>query len=162
MLQMAGTDRKVKFRERRSGKDRRIDRRRGLFLFFKGGMRVDIRRREDRNKIFWADRYSQTLFTSIVTILFLSVADALLTLFLTGHGATEINPVMAYYLNIGPYVFLCVKYLLTSLALVILLFCQNFFLETIKIQARSLFYVIMAAFAMVIAWEFFLVYRITS
>ncbi len=131
-------------------------------MFYKGGMRENIRRREDRNKIFFADRYSQSLFAAIVLILFLSVVDAMLTLFLMGRGATEINPVMAYYLNIGPYAFLTVKYLLTSLSVIILLICQNIFLRTIKIYTRSIFYFIIATFASVVIWEFFLIFDVVT
>ena len=136
--------------------------RRDFRLYFKGGMRENIRRREDRNKIFLADRYSQSLFGAIVLILFLSVVDAMLTLFLMGRGATEINPVMAYYLNIGPYAFLTVKYLLTSLSVIILLICQNIFLQTIKIHTRSIFYFIIATFASVVIWEVFLIFDVIT
>lgn len=148
--------------DRRSGKDRRRTDRRGLRLYFKGGMRENIRRKEERNKIFFADRYSQYIFGAIVLILFLSVADALLTLFLIGHGATEINPVMAFYLNIGPYAFLTVKYLLTSLSVILLLICQNVFLRTIKIYTRSIFYLIIATFASVVIWECYLIFDVLT
>ena len=121
-----------------------------------------IRRREERNTIFWADRYSQTLFGAVLLILFFSVLDGLLTLFLIDHGATELNPVMAYYLDVGPYAFFSVKYLLTSVAVVILLLCQNAFLRTIRIHTRSLFYVIVAAFMSVVAWELYLIFHVIS
>ena len=121
-----------------------------------------IRRREERNTIFWADRYSQTLFGAVLLILFFSVLDGLLTLFLIDHGATELNPVMAYYLDVGPYAFFSVKYLLTSVAVVILLLCQNAFLRTIRIHTRSLFYVIVAAFMSVVAWELFLIFHVIT
>jgi len=90
------------------------------------------------------------------------VADALLTLLLTSHGAVEINPIMAYYLNIGPYTFLAVKYILTCLAIFIILLCQNIFLRTIKIYTRSLFYVIIAVFMTVVIWQFYLIYKFTA
>jgi Domain of unknown function (DUF5658) len=148
--------------ERRSGKDRRKTGRPSMRFFLRGGRRENIRRQEDMNGLFCVDRYSQTLFGSIVIILFLCVADALLTLILTGQGAVEINPVMAYYLNIGPYAFLAVKYLLTCLAVFILLICQNIFLRAFRIYTRSLFYVIIAAFITVIVWQFYLIYKIKA
>jgi len=148
--------------ERRSSKDRRKKGGPSMRFLFRGGRRENLRRHEDKNKFFWADRYSQQLFGAIVVILLLSVADALLTLLLMDHGAVEINPVMAYYLNIGPYTFLTVKYLLTCLAVFLLLICQNIFLRTIKIYTRSLFYVIIAAFISVILWQFYLIYKITA
>lgn len=85
-----------------------------------------------------------------------------MTLLLTGQGAVEINPVMAYYLNIGPYAFLAVKYLLTCLAVFILLLCQNIFLRALKIHTRSLFYIIVAAFITVIVWQFYLIYKVRA
>ncbi len=148
--------------ERRSGKDRRKTARPGIRFLFRGGTRERIRRQEDRNIIFWADRYSQTLFGAIVLILFLSVLDGLLTLFLLGHNAEELNPIMAYYLNIGPYTFFAVKYFLTCGAIVILLLCQNIFLRTIRIYTHSLFYIIVAAFIAVVAWEIYLIIHVVA
>ena len=69
---------------------------------------------------------------------------------------------MAYYLAVGPYAFFSVKYLLTSVAVVILLLCQNAFLRTIRIHTRSLFYVIVAAFMSVVAWELYLIFHVIS
>ena len=159
---MASLERQTNFQERRSRKDRRKTARPVIRSLYRGGKREIIRRREERNIIFWADRYSQTLFGAIVLILFFSVLDGLLTLFLIDHGATELNPVMAYYLDVGPYAFFSAKYLLTSVAVVILLLCQNAFLRTIRIHTRSLFYVIVAAFMSVVAWELFLIFHVIS
>lgn len=159
---MASLERQTNFQERRSRKDRRKTARPVIRSLYRGGKREIIRRREERNIIFWADRYSQTLFGAIVLILFFSVLDGLLTLFLIDHGATELNPVMAYYLDVGPYAFFSAKYLLTSVAVVILLLCQNAFLRTIRIHTRSLFFVIVAAFMSVVAWELFLIFHVIT
>ena len=159
---MASFEGQANFQERRSRKDRRKTARPVIRSLYRGGKREIIRRREERNIIFWADRYSQTLFGAILLILFFSVLDGLLTLFLIDHGATELNPVMAYYLDVGPYAFFSVKYLLTSVAVVILLLCQNAFLRTIRIHTRSLFYVIVAAFMSVVAWELYLIFHVIT
>ena len=159
---MASFEGQANFQERRSRKDRRKTARPVIRSLYRGGKREIIRRREERNIIFWADRYSQTLFGAILLILFFSVLDGLLTLFLIDHGAKELNPVMAYYLDVGPYAFFSVKYLLTSVAVVILLLCQNAFLRTIRIHTRSLFYVIVAAFMSVVAWELFLIFHVIT
>ena len=129
---------------------------------YRGGKRETIRRREERNVIFLADRYSQALFGAIILILFFSVLDALLTLYLIDHDATEINPVMAYYIDVGPYAFFFVKYMLTSVSVVILLLCQNAFLRTMRMYAHSLFYLIVAAFVSVVAWELFLIFHVLT
>jgi hypothetical protein len=154
--------RDVNFKERRSGTDRRTTPRLKIRSWHRGGTREIIRRRADRNTIFIADRYSQSVFAAILLIIFFSVLDALLTLYLMGHDATELNPIMAYYLDVGPYAFLIVKYLLTSGAVVILLLCQNAFLRIMRIHAYSLFYVIIAAFMIVVVWELFLIFQVLA
>jgi hypothetical protein len=146
--------------ERRSGIDRRWRsqfNRRGLFS---GGRRENGRRYTDRQKAFLADRYHQSLFGIIVLILLLSVADAVLTVLLISHGAVEINPVMAFYLDVGPYTFLFVKYALTSVGLLILLVCRNRFLNSMGITAGAFIYVALAAFMSVVSWEIYLISRV--
>ncbi len=148
--------------ERRSGKDRRnLGKFKFQYLFLKG-QREFIRRKEDRDKIFYVDRYSSALFGVIVTILFLSAIDALLTLLLLNHGAYEINPIMAYYLRLGPYTFLAVKYALTSIGVVFFVILRNTFLKSIKIYTDTLFYFVLAAFMTVVAWEFYLVFNVIN
>ncbi|MBW1699551.1 MAG: hypothetical protein JRH18_20330 [Deltaproteobacteria bacterium] len=145
---------------RRSGKDRRANRGFTLKSLFIYGRREEIRRQEDRREIFLVDRYSSALFAAIVLILFLSVIDALLTLILIGHGAKEINPLMAYLLEIEPKIFMMVKYLLTCTSLVIFLVFRNIFLQSIKIYSRALFSIFICVFVTVIVWELFLICRV--
>ena len=97
--------------DRRSDVDRRVNRRFTLKSLFVWGKREEIRRLDDKGKIFLADRYSTTIFAAIVLILFFSVIDGLLTLILLGHGAKEINPLMAYLLEIEPMLFMTVGYI---------------------------------------------------
>ena len=159
---MEKLDRQANFEEKRSGKDRRKTMRPMIRSLYRGGKREMIRRREEQNIIFLADRYSQSVFGAILLILFFSVLDALLTLYLIDHDATELNPIMAYYIDVGPYAFFFVKYLLTSAAVVILLLCQNVFLRSMRIYARSLFYVFVAAFMSVVIWELFLIFHVVA
>jgi hypothetical protein len=126
------------------------------------GKRRIIRRQEDRSIIFLVDLFSPKLFLPIVGTLFFSVLDALLTLFLIGHGAYETNPIMAYYLNIGPYYFFAVKYLLTSLGVLIFLIFRNLTFRIFKIDASALLYLITGMFIAVVAWEIFLISKITG
>ena len=148
--------------ERRSGKDRRnLGKFKFQYLFIKG-QREYIRRKEDRNKIFYVDRYSSAQFGVIVSILFLSAIDALLTLLLLNHGAYEINPIMAYYLRVGPYAFMAVKYALTSIGVIFFVILRNTFLKSIQIYTDTIFYFILAAFITVVAWEFYLVFNVIN
>ena len=146
--------------DRRTGKDRRAKRGFRLKSLFMNGKREEIRRQDDQSKIFLVDRYSSSIFAAIVLILLLSVTDALLTLVLIDHGAKEINPLMAYLLEIEPKIFLIVKYLLTCTSLIIFLIFRNVFLRSIKIYSSTFFSIFIGVFTTVILWELFLIYHI--
>ena len=143
--------------EQRSGKDRRKNRAIKIRSLLIGGRREKIRRKEDMQILFFADRYSPFLFAVVVTILLLSVTDALLTLFLIGEGASELNPIMAYYIRIGPYSFLAVKYALTSIGVVSFLLLRNIYLRPFKMHTGTIFYFIVGLFMTVVAWELYLI-----
>jgi len=146
--------------DRRSEKDRRsqdVPDIKSLFIY---GRRKKIRRKDDKYKIFYFDQYSSRIFVAIVLILFLSIIDAFLTLFLIDCGASEINPIMAYFLNFGPFTFMGVKYFLTCYSIIVLLIFNNVFLRKLKIHTRSLFSYAIGVFMIVIGWELFLTFRI--
>jgi hypothetical protein len=123
---------------------------------------VEGRRFKDRQRILYLDRYQQSHFGVIVLILFFSLMDALLTLFLINHGAIEINPIMAFYLGVGPYTFLLVKYGLTSAGVVILLLCKNSFMQSIRVHADTLLYLVLAAFLGVVSWQIYLIHKVIA
>jgi len=87
----------------------------------------------------------------------LSIFDALFTLILIDKGSTELNPVMAYFLQHGLLPFIVVKYFLTSIGVVILLIFKNVILTRAKIYTHSLFPAVIFVFAAVIVWELFLI-----
>jgi hypothetical protein len=122
-----------------------------------GGRRETIRRQEDKRRIFYVDHYSPWLFFIIVSILFLCVIDALLTLFLLNHGAYETNPVMVFFLKFGPLTFFISKYLLTIVPVICLLMFRNTVVRVIKISARSVLYIIAVFYLAVVVWEFYLI-----
>jgi len=144
------------YRERRTGKDRRKDKRAQIKYFLVNGRREGFRREEDRTRAFFFDRYNQRIFAAITAILMLSIFDALLTLILIDRGSSELNPVMAYFLEYGPLPFVVAKYLLTSFGVVILLIFKNVFLDRISIYTNSLFPCVIFVFSTVILWELFL------
>ena len=145
--------------ENRRGKDRRTNHKARLKYLFFNGRRERIRREEDSRKVFFFDRYNPRLFAAITAILMLSIFDALLTLILIDKGSTELNPVMAYFLEHGLLPFIVAKYLLTSIGVVTLLIFKNVFLSGFNIYTHSLFSAVIAAFSAVIAWELFLIIR---
>ena len=145
-------------KEKRLGIDRRTNNKaRFKYLLF-NGRRERFRRDEDRGKAFIFDRYNQNLFLAITAILILSIVDAVLTLVVIQRGASELNPVMAYFLEHGSVTFIVAKYVLTSIGVLILLIFKNVFLTKIKIYTHSLFPCVIFVFIVVIAWELFLIY----
>ena len=146
--------------EKRRGTDRRTNNRARLKYLLFDGRREQSRRNEDRSKAVVYDRYNPKLFFAITTILVLSILDAVLTLIVIQRGATELNPVMAYFLELGTPTFIIAKYILTSVGVFILLIFKNVFLTRIKIYTHSLFPCVIFVFMVVIAWELFLIFGV--
>ena len=146
--------------EKRRGRDRRTNQKKRLKYFLFNGRRERVRRDEDRERVLIFDRYNPKLFAAIAAILMLSILDALFTLILIENGSSELNPVMAYFLQHGLLPFIVTKYFLTSIGVVILLIFKNVFISRVKIYAHSLFSAVIIAFLAVIAWEIFLLIRI--
>ena len=146
---------------KRSGKDRRTRSGFTIKSLFCGGKREIIRREADTSKIFYVDRYSPGLFFVIVSILFLCVIDALLTLRLWNHGAYEINPVMAYFLKFGPYTFFISKYLMAIIPAIFLLMFRNIALRLIKTSTRSVLYLMATFYLVVVVMELYFVSNLT-
>lgn len=149
--------------ERRSGIDRRVSRPSLRRQLFGTGLRVQMRRGEDRHRLNPVDRYGgDALFALLMVILILSITDAFLTLVLLERGAVEINPIMDYYIGVGARTFVIVKYLLTVLPLIILLFTKEFLSERYGIARLLPPSLIAAVFAGVVIWELHLLGQIPA
>ena len=144
----------------RSGNDRRAKSGFNIRSLLFGGRREKIRRQEDTSRIFYVDQFSPVLFFIIVSILFLCVLDALLTLFLLRQGAYEISPVMAYFLKFGPFVFFTSKYLMTITALICFLMFRNIAVRIIKIRTVSMLYLMAAFYLTVVIMQFYFVFTL--
>lgn len=150
------------FPERRSGTDRRTKPTSPFTWSSISGSRKHIRRAEDREKHRFVDVYSPGFFLVILIVLSFSLLDAYLTLHLISKGAQELNPVMAFFLEFGHMPFLLVKYFLTAFGLVALLVLKNCTLWGGKISARFVLLTIPFLYGLLIAYEFFLLTRVTS
>ncbi len=146
--------------DRRSGRDRRSRPRFSGIKPLLSGKREHARRRTDKNSMVYFDRYNPVTRWFVVSILVLSVVDAFLTVMLIRNGAVELNPVMAYYLTMGTQAFILVKYALTSLSVFILLVYSSVVLRGSRIHLRSVFPLIITAFASVVVWELYLMVRV--
>jgi hypothetical protein len=145
------------FFERRSGIDRRSGNLPDFSRYWLTGKRAAPRRREDREKDHRLDRYSRNKVAIILSIILLSIIDAVLTLYLIERGATEMNPIMDYYLGHGPLVFFGVKYFLTCASLLIVLLKENDRLFKTRIQMKTLFTLFLIPYVLVVQWEIYLI-----
>ncbi|HNQ01516.1 MAG TPA: DUF5658 family protein [Syntrophales bacterium] len=62
------------------------------------GRRKGFRRREDRDRGGYVDRYSPWLFGALMGLVLLNILDALFTRLILDWGGTELNPVAAWAL----------------------------------------------------------------
>lgn len=145
--------------ERRSGKDRRKRSFSFLRRPFSPGRRRTLRRESDRRRFFLFDYYNPKLFGAIVLVLLLSVVDALLTLLLISEGARELNPVMAYFLALGPNIFLMSKYLMTAASVVIVVLLNYITIQRVRFPMGELLRYFAGCFAAVVIWETVLLVR---
>jgi hypothetical protein len=123
------------------------------------GQRRQVRRAEDRRKIVLLDHYPKPLLLAAITVLLLSLADAVLTLILVGHGAVELNPIMGYLLKAGPVYFLGVKYLLTAIAVTAVLAIHYYPLRSLNQPLHLFLKMFTLIFLVVIVWQVYLITR---
>jgi hypothetical protein len=82
------------------------------------------RRRSDHSG--YVDRYSRRDVALILTIFVLNVGDAFFTMLWLDRGGHEANPIMDFFLGIGPSAFLIQKCVVVGIWLVALLVHKNF------------------------------------
>jgi Domain of unknown function (DUF5658) len=145
--------------EGRTKQDRRRHRMPSLRMMLLHPRRSAVRRAADRSRIVLLDQYNASMLLPVLLVLVLSVTDAVLTLFLLNHGAVEINPLMAYFIGKGPLVFLIAKYVLTAIAVMIMVLLNYRSVPFLKMDMRDLLKVCAGVFAAVIVWQLFIVYR---
>jgi len=120
------------------------------------GRRSGVRREEDRQKSYRIDRHSLDTLTAVLLLVVLSILDAMLTLFLISHGAAEVNPIMAYFLNHGPLAFFSAKYVFTCVFVFVILMHTHYYLFGTKVRVKTLFVVFAIPLALVVKWELYL------
>ena len=99
------------------------------------------------------DYYSPRLFYAMILVLMLSVVDAMLTLWLISEGAQEMNPVMAYFLALGPNAFLIAKYLMTAASVAIVVLLNYIGVARARFPMGDLLQYFAGCFAAVVIWE---------
>ncbi len=84
------------------------------------------RGRRDSDHSSYVDRYSRRDVALILSIFVMNVGDAFFTMLWLGRGGKEANPIMDFFLDIGPWAFLIQKCIVVGAWLLILLVHKNF------------------------------------
>jgi hypothetical protein len=144
------------FQDKRYIPDRRFNRRISLKHFILGGRRQELRRTEDKQGFRLVDEYSPTLLGLIILLLILSLVDGLMTLHLLDNDALELNPIMSFCLDLGPWFFLTTKFLFTCFGATCLLVVSNSYAFGGRIHVRDIFPAMISLYLMVMFWNSFL------
>lgn len=120
-----------------------------------GGRRRSARRKEDRKKYVVLDSYSSRLWIVLLSVLFLCVVDAYLTMLLLDTGiAEEANPIMAFYLGYGPQPFIIMKLLLTATPLFFFCLFKDFTITKISLASSIIIYFSIVLYELAIIYKF--------
>ncbi len=99
------------------------------------------RRASDRKG--YVDRYSKRDVGLLFAIFLLNIADAFMTMLWLHRGGQEANPIMAFFLDIGPFAFLAQKCLVVGFWLILLLVHKNFRFAKIGLYASLAVYALL-------------------
>lgn len=122
---------------------------------FWGGQRKIIRREADRKKYNFVDVYSPHLFLMLLLLLILNISDSYLTLALIKENvATEVNPIMEFYLEYGNVSFFMVKLLITSVPLFIFCICKNFSITKASLASAIIIYLSIITYELNLIFQF--------
>ena len=98
------------------------------------------RGRRASDRVGYVDRYSKQDVCLLLSIFTLNVADAFMTMLWLHRGGREANPVMDFFLDIGPAAFLLQKCVVVGFWLVLLLVHKNFRFARIGLYASLAVY----------------------
>ncbi len=117
--------------DRRTIKDRRQKPTPLLSKYTLWGRRRSFRRKEDRERGGYVDRYHPGILFLLILVAGLNILDAFFTLIILDHGGWELNPVVYSVINILGDNFWIWKFGLVSLSLVLL--CLHSKFKVVKI-----------------------------
>lgn len=114
-----------------------------------------MRRAEDKHGFKHVDEYRPTLMGLILLLLILSIVDGLMTLHLLDNEVLELNPIVSFFLDLGPWFFLTAKFLFTCFGAICLLVVSNSYAFGGRIHVRDVFPAMISLYLMVMSWNFF-------
>ena len=122
--------------------------------------RLGPRRSTDRHPVV-TDWYQPQWLATAIMILLLSAADALLTLTLVSHGATEINPLMEPLVQGSGHGFAYWKLGLTALGVVLLTLLARMRVLG-GIAVGSILYLVLCGYLVLVGYEIWLLREFTA
>ena len=115
-------------------------------------------RRANCNAHFPTDWYDTRLFLMALALLFLSIADAAMTLTLLNNGAVEVNPFMNFLLSQSTQAFLYTKLILTSICILVLVaHYHSKLFKTVKVHMLLTF--ALSIYSTLVIYELFLYFN---
>jgi hypothetical protein len=144
--------------ERRSGDERRRSPFRAIWFGHQAGRRRNPRRDREQHPVA-VDWHGSHWLGVVIVILLLSMADALLTLTLLEHGASEANPFMAPLVTGSGHWFAFWKVGLTTAGVVVLVLLSRYRLFGL-VRVGALLYVVLALYVALVTYEWSLLHRI--
>jgi hypothetical protein len=146
--------------DRRSGNERRHS---TFAAYWHGALNPRRRagRRASDTHYAIVDWHSPRLLVPAFAILALSACDAMLTVVLMRHGASELNPLMALFLPDKLLSFILVKLALTSMSLCVLVACSRMRLFR-RIRGELVVYAVLGVYVWLIAYELRLLERVSA
>jgi hypothetical protein len=148
------------FKERRTGRERRSRPTSPFTIQSMVGSRHHYRRKEDARKYYFVDLYSRSSVTLVVCTMVLSIVDAFLTLKLVGLGIGEANPIMDFFLKMGPLQFIIIKWLITAVGLVTLLILKNYYVWQGRIKTVAILFFLPFLYLVLVSYEFFMLMNV--
>ncbi|HXX33894.1 MAG TPA: DUF5658 family protein [Thermodesulfobacteriota bacterium] len=128
--------------DRRIHEDRRKQPTPALSKFTVKGRRESFRRKEERKRGGYIDRYGSGLFFLIVFIAGLNVMDAWLTMTILENGGWETNPVVSSIIQLYGDRFWIWKFAIVSVPLILLCLHCKFRLAAHALWTIGVFYII--------------------
>ncbi len=101
------------------------------------------RGRRDSDRSGYVDRYTKRDVALLLSIFLLNVGDAFFTMLWLERGGKEANPVMDFFLDIGPSAFLAQKCLVVGFWLLILVVHKNFRFARVGLHATLCVYTLL-------------------
>jgi hypothetical protein len=121
------------------------------------GQRMRNRRAHEHLQPYFTDRFSPSMLMCVLALIFVSLLDAGLTIYVLYGGGSEVNPLMNYLLSHSITTFVVGKYVLTVVGLPVLLIFQNYYLFSTRLRVGYLIPFSVAMYTVLIGYQIILI-----